>query len=285
MVRKYLTEHIAKLDPVRDHQEILYLLTCHIFPWDIERSLEFALFRTFAVQSISELLVQTGEFKQRTRKRYDDTELLLYELVENGYDSERGRRALRRINQMHGRFSISNADFLYVLSTFVYEPIRWIDHYGWRPLTQNEKLAFFYYYREIARRMNIKDLPVDFEEFERFNVKYENEHFRFAATNREIGELTRDLLLGFYLPKLLWPIGKPFVYTFMDRLLLDAMGFPHPPPILSKIGAAGLRARGWFIKRLPERRSPVLGTRRKRPTYPRGYEIEELGTFPRSSWR
>jgi hypothetical protein len=35
-----------------------------------------------------------------------------------------------RINQMHGRFSISNDDFLYVLSTFVYEPIRWNERLG-----------------------------------------------------------------------------------------------------------------------------------------------------------
>jgi len=31
----------------------------------------------------------------------------------------------------------------------------------------------------------------------------------------------------------------------------------------------------WF----PERRKPRLGTQVKRPTYPEGYRIEELGTF------
>ncbi|MCA6586961.1 MAG: DUF2236 domain-containing protein, partial [Pseudanabaena sp. M051S1SP1A06QC] len=32
---------------------------------------------------------------------------------------------------------------------------------------------------------------------------------------------------------------------------------------------------------LPERREPLLGTHRKRPSYPEGYQIEELGTFSR----
>ena len=41
-----------------------------------------------------------------------------------GYDSERGKRALRRLNHLHGRFAIANEDFLNVLSTFIFEPIR-----------------------------------------------------------------------------------------------------------------------------------------------------------------
>ena len=126
-----ITEKLAVLDPEKDYQEIVYLLQCHEFPWDYERALEFALFRTFAVPSISALLFKTGEFVARPRKRYDDTELILYEITENGFDSVRGQAALKRMNQMHGRFPITNEDFLYVLSTFIFEPIRWIDRYGW----------------------------------------------------------------------------------------------------------------------------------------------------------
>jgi hypothetical protein len=64
---------IATLDPQRDHRQIVFLLTAYVFPWDIERALEFALFRTYAVPSISGLLCKTGEFVRRPRKRYDDT--------------------------------------------------------------------------------------------------------------------------------------------------------------------------------------------------------------------
>ena len=83
-----------------------------------------ALFRTYAVPSISGLLAETGEFERRPRKRYDDTELILAEMLENGLDSPRGRAALARMNAMHGRFPIANEDMLYVLSTFIFEPIR-----------------------------------------------------------------------------------------------------------------------------------------------------------------
>src|SRR5919112_21086 len=78
-----------------------------------------ALFRTFASPRIGALLHKTGEFEARAQKRYDDTDLIVSEIVEHGPDSERGARAIARMNAIHARFAIANEDFLYVLSTFV----------------------------------------------------------------------------------------------------------------------------------------------------------------------
>lgn len=257
----------------------MYWLQCYEFPWDYERALEFALFRTYAVPSISALLYQTGEFITRSRKRYDDTELILYEIIENGFDSERGRAALRRMNQMHGRFPIANEDFLYVLSTFVFEPIRWIEHFGWRLLSDNEKQGIFQFYRELGRRMAINDIPEDMNSFERYNIEYERSHFQYAEANYRIGSATRDLLLGFYLPKLLWPLGKLFINAMMDDSLCAAFGFYVTPVPFQLFVKTSLKLRGKLLRYFPERRHPRLGTQVKRPTYPDGYKIEELGTF------
>ena len=103
---KPFTKEIKELNPKEDFEKICFLLTCHCFPWDMKKALEFALFRTFAVSSISRLLAATGAFIKHTRKRYDDTELLLYEILENGIDSDRGTIAVGRINNMHGRHRI-----------------------------------------------------------------------------------------------------------------------------------------------------------------------------------
>lgn len=274
-----ISKRIASLDPDADHQEIVRLLVHYVFPWDIKKSLEFALFRTYAVPSISKLLAETGEFSERPAKRYDDTDLILSEMVDNGYDSNRGRRAMRRMNQMHGRFDITNDDFLYVLTTFILEPIRWAERFGERPFTENEKAASFKYYLEIGRRMNIRDIPTDLTTIEQFNVRYEAQHFKFAETNPVIGNATVDLLLGFYLPQPLWPLGRHLVYALMDEPLLDAFGYPHPPRWLRVLTEGALQLRAALLRVLPERRTPVMGTKLARPTYPNGYAIENLGTF------
>ena len=36
---------------------------------------------------------------------------------------------------------------------------RWLDGYGWRPLTEVERVATAVYYRELGRHMGIKDIP------------------------------------------------------------------------------------------------------------------------------
>lgn len=270
---------IAALDPATEYERIGFLLSTCEFAWDTEKALEFALFRTYAVPSISGLLSKTGEFRHRTRKRYDDTELLLSEIAENGQESARGQAALARINDMHGRFRISNADMLYVLSTFVVEPRRWIDRFGKRPLTAAEVEAGVRYYRALGARMGIADIPVTYEAFDAFNRDYEARHFAHADTNAEIGGLTRDLLLSFYLPRWLVPLGRPAVHAMCDAALRRAMGFAVPPGWVARAVFGGLKARALILRVLPARRRPRRITERRRPTYPGGYTIETLGTF------
>lgn len=283
MARKSFSAKISQLDPDRDHEEISFMLSCHIFPWDLERALEFALFRTFAVPSISGLLAETGEFTHRPRKRYDDTELILFEILEHGMNSLRGKRAIRRMNSMHGRFQISNEEFLYVLSTFIFEPIRWLEKYAYRPMTEIEKQGVFKNYLELGRRMNLKNIPQTLEEFEQYNLDYESKYFQFAPSNHLIAEKTIDLLLGFYLPKLLFGIGRPFVYALLDESLRNALGLPKASKWRKWLIEKMLAIRAFFHRISSEPQHPVLGTRRKRPTYPEGYQIEELGTFSSKS--
>ena len=154
----HLTE-IRRLDPVADAQRIVFLDACFEFPWDLQRSLELAFYRTFAVPSIAELLDSTGEFVLRAQKRYDDTQILLSAFASTGYDSDFGTRAIRRMNQIHGSFEIPNELFVYVLSTMVFEPVRWNQRVGWRPSIETERLAAFHFWREVGKRMAIRDIP------------------------------------------------------------------------------------------------------------------------------
>ena len=186
------------LDPQRDHQQIVQRMVCYDFPFDTTRALEFALFRTYCVPSISGLLDRTGEFARCPQKRYDDTDLIVSELMEWGYDSARGAAALARMNQIHDHFKIANEDFLYVLSTFVFEPIRWNARFGWRRMREQERLAFFYFWCAVGERMDIRDIPADYAAFEAFNITSEHTRFAFAESNARIGSATRELFASWF---------------------------------------------------------------------------------------
>jgi hypothetical protein len=271
-----ILEQIRALDLVRDHQRIVFLSTRFEFPFDTTRSLEFALFRTFCVPSVSELLAKTGEFIERAQKRYDDTDIIVSEMMEWGYDSDRGRSALRRMNQLHGRFQIANADLLYVLSTFVYEPIRWNARFGWRPLCEQEKLAMFHFWRQVGRRMNIKDIPEDFTDFEAYNRNIERDHFRRAGSNHRVGQATVNMFASWF-PRPIRPLVRRSMYALMDEPLIEGFGFPRPSRPLCWLVHGGLRARARVLRWLPARRQPLLRTEMKHRSYPVGYQIDELG--------
>jgi hypothetical protein len=177
------------------------------------------------------LLDRTGEFAQRAQKRYDDTDIIVSELMEHGYESERGRRALQRMNELHGRFAIANDDFRYVLSTFIYEPIRWNERFGWRPMCENERLAMFWFWRAVGERMSIHDVPADFAGFEHFNRDYERTHFRFAETSQRVGDATRDMFVGWF-PKPFAPLVRSSIYALLDDSLIEAFGFPKPSRLM-----------------------------------------------------
>jgi hypothetical protein len=276
MSRPSVLEQIGQLDPERDHQRIIFLTTRCDFPFDTTRSLEFALFRTFCVPSIAALLDRTREFELRAQRRYDDTDIIISEILEHGYDSERGRAALRRMNQLHGRFSIPNEDFLYVLSTFVFEPIRWIEQFGWRRLCERERQAMFYFWREVGRRMDIRELPATYEEFEAFNRAYERERFLYTDASHRVGKATRELFVSWF-PRPLHGLVRHAIHAILDDPVREAFGFPRPAGWWRRLVRAGLLLRAWVLRTWPRSGQPVLRTAMRHRSHPIGYSIDELG--------
>lgn len=279
MRKSHWREHNERLDPEVDHVEIYRTVAQHEFPWDVNQALSFALFRTYAVPSIGRLLDETGQFTGAAQKRYDDTGLLLDAPLTHGFDSVEGRTATRRINQMHARYDISDDDLRYVLSTFVVVPKRWIDDYGWRALTRTEVDASVAYYRELGRRMNIKDLPTTYAEFADLMDTYEREHFAFDEGARRVADSTLALLSSFY-PRAARRLVDLSSRALMDEPLLAAFGYDVPSPRVRRATAAALRARARVVGLLPPRRTGLqtIDSPRVR-SYSVMPDLGSLGTF------
>jgi hypothetical protein len=280
MNRKKILKRINSLDPVKDHMEIIHLSTLHEFPLQTARSLEFALFRTFAVPSIGSLLDKSGEFGKRPQKRYDDTDLILSEIIEHGYDSERGIAAINRLNTIHQRFRISNEDFLYVLSTFVVEPTRWLDRFGYRTTTRNEKIAAHTFWKIVGEKMHIKNIPATYDELEAFNIQYEQQYFAFHEGSRKVADATVNLFLGWYMPRFMWSVGRPFMIAVLDEPLRKAFRYDKPNVLVNAVTKILLTIGGQLLYLKPVSDKPFRRTQLKRKTYPQGYEIDQLGPKP-----
>jgi hypothetical protein len=268
---------IEALDPETQYWRIYHLHALYEFPWDVTRALELALYRTYAVPAIGELLDRTGEFRERPQKRYDDTALLLGEVLEHGFDSQRGREALRRINRAHARWPISPDDARYVLATMLVTPMRWLDRYGWRPLSPNERRAAYLYYRELGRHMGVKDWPGGYDEVAAFADAYEAERFARTDGGTRTATATRELFVS-WLPRPLARTTRVGLTALLDPPLLAAFGF-EPAPAWLRAGAdLTLRGRAAVVRVLPPRRRPHL-TRDSWTvkSYPDGYAIADLG--------
>jgi hypothetical protein len=280
-VKRYARlEQIRRMDPYKQASEIYRLSSAYEFPWDSTRALELALYRTYAVPSIGRLLAETAELTDRTQKRYDDTSLLLDAIVEHGFDSEQGRSAVRRINQMHRSYDISNDDMRYVLSTFVVMPKRWIDTYAWRRLSRHETVAAANHFRALGRRMGIKDIPETYEEFEDCLDSYEAAHFAWDEDARRVSDATLDLMVSWY-PRPLEPVLRTAMLALLDDPLLRAFRYTPPSATTRALVRRAVRLRGRAVRLLPPRRAPHYARQNwEVKGYPDGYEVNELGTWP-----
>ncbi len=284
MVKRFdRLKEILRLDPERDFLTIYRYTTTYEFPWDLARALELALYRTYAVPSIGRLLAETGELTDRPQKRYDDTALLLDAVVEYGFDSEKGRAAIRRVNRMHRSYDIGNDDMRYVLCTFVVMPKRWLDAYGWRRLSAHELHASAVYYRTLGAHMGIKDIPGSYEEFERCLDDYEAAHFGWDEDARKVSDATLSLMASWY-PAPLAPLLRRASLALLDDSLLDAFRYKRPGPVTRAAVRGALRLRARAVRLMPPRRTPYYARQNPQiknyPGYPDGYRVEDLGTFP-----
>ena len=213
------------------------------FPFTFEKAMQFALFKTYGIPSISKLLVETGLLSEsRTAtKRYADTRVLIGDFLSYHPKSPRATEALSRMNFIHSMYiksgKISGNDMLYTLSLFALEPGRWIDRWEWRTLEPFERAAMGTLWKGIGDAMGISYDKLKSggpdgagwvdglqwqEELEEWSRAYEKEHMLPHEDNFKTAEKTTAILL-WGVPSWGQPFGKKIVCTLMDDRLRTAM--------------------------------------------------------------
>jgi hypothetical protein len=278
--RDHWQRQIAGMDPQTQWAEIYGIVTGHEFPWESQHASEIALVHTFAVPEIAELLARTGEFTQRAEKRFDDTAIVLVEAGNYIGGETDDATAIRRLNRMHGAYDIPHDQFLYVLSTFPVMARRWIDRYGYRPMTDAEVESMVRYWQRFGELMGISDIPEDYDAFADHFDTYERERFGYSADGRAVSDATLDLVDSWYAAPLR-PLVRWVGITMFEPHLRRALHYEDPPAIVSAGVEVALQVRKRILRWMPARRDYLSPLERLRlRTYPRGYDIAKVGTFP-----
>ena len=235
------------------------------FPFTYEKGLQFALFRTYGIPSISKLLVQTSQLSNNATatKRYADTTVLTIDFTLYPPGSERAKEALARMNYIHGLYiksgKISNDDLLYTLSLFTWEPVRWVDRHEWRHLEDFEKCAFGTFWKGVGDAMGIdygtlksgSEGWVDglqwMEELADWAEEYEKAQMVPHLDNFKTAEETVAILL-YSVPSWGKAFGKRLVTVLMDEQLRKAMMYERPPQWLITLTHLILDLRKYMLR-------------------------------------
>jgi hypothetical protein len=223
------------------------------FPFTFEKALQFALFRTYGIPTISKLLVHTSQFSAQSTasKRYADTAVLIAEFLTQPWGSTRWLEGISRMNCIHLEYQkagkISNDDMLYTLAMFAGEPYKWIARYEWRELSTVEKCAVGTWWKGVGEAMNIefKGLPGHdsgrgwkdgmewLEELMVWTESYEAGVMLPDDKSAQVAEQTVAILL-WTLPSSMKPFGRNVVSSLMDDRLRAAMKIaPSPSWLIS----------------------------------------------------
>ncbi len=246
---------ILRLDPELDHQQIVFLSYFFDHAFDAAIVSNLILLRSFSVPRISALLDATEVFYRFGPHRVTGIARAVAELALHGYESARGAGVIARMNKVHGRYDTHNEDYVYVISRFALEPVWWAERFGLRPMVNQEKLALFYFWREVGRRMNVEDFPANYPELAAFSHDFERAHCRPVAANHRLFLALQEALLGWF-PRPLRPGLRRCFPCVIEPALRRNLGIPDPPTLLERAVMGLLRSRRPLSRWLPPRTVP-----------------------------
>lgn len=231
--------------------EIMKFPMLYDMPFSYGFGTQWALMKTFAVSSGTSLLVRTRQLTTETKvgKRVADTGAILSEFLVGSVDSDRGLKALSKLNWIHRQYSskITNDEMLHTLAMFVLEPQRWIETYEWRPMTDLEKHASYIYWKEIGNRMGMKDIPATLRDCEMWTEEFEKTNIYYSENNRICAECATKISLK-SVPRFMHGFVRNVIASFLEEHVRAAIGISPPPLWIESLVQLCFWTRGWVIQ-------------------------------------
>ena len=179
-------------------QEIYRSLFNMEFPLLFTKGIQLALFRTYAIPTISSLLDRTTllSSSRTVPQRYSETWALFNEFALREWGSKAWLQGIARTRAIHGSYrksgKIREEDMLYTLAVVATQPVDLIQTWEWRKLTEVELHAVGTLYQGIAEALDI-DYETFFRKAALESAKRDSDDSKSASQQDDLSEVTSNL--------------------------------------------------------------------------------------------
>ncbi|KAK0642985.1 hypothetical protein B0T16DRAFT_415046 [Cercophora newfieldiana] len=267
VTRRYPTRESMATMTLEDAYHIQADLGELEFPFFYNKGLFFGFFKTYGIPTISDLLIKTGQLSkpENASKRTADTGAVLSETKSHPL-SERRVHGLARMNYMHGLYrksgKILNDDMIYTIGLLVTEPIKWLERFDWRTLTDAEMCALGVYWKDTGAAMDIsfeklkpylEGKPNDGLSWTQAILAWSEDYERAtmvpAQSNKKLGKHSIDILLTGS-PPWLHGVVTHLISAVMETRLRNALMIDEPPQYYFSLVAGFCAIRSWALRNL-----------------------------------
>jgi 2-polyprenyl-6-methoxyphenol hydroxylase-like FAD-dependent oxidoreductase len=240
-----ILRRLARLDPGRENEEYMRLSSGVLLgdPILVHGGLLVGFARQMAVPSIARVVYRggRGDMLVDSARRHDDTLTILGEIVRSGHSSPQGQAAIARMERIHSRFAITDEEKRYTLATFIFEGPRAARRLGLR-MSRAEREARWHFWRGVAEQMPLSGLPATAEEFLRWTLGYEREHWRYTDGGRAVVETMFDDWTTRWFPPRARRLGRHVLLVLMGEELRAVLRLEAPSRHVERLLPAALQA-------------------------------------------
>lgn len=237
---------IAALDPVRDADEItrLSLAILHGHNPLVYALFTVAFLKQVAVPTMARTLYRhgTGDIVRETLRRNDDTIVFFGQLIEHGPGSAVGSAWIERLNEIHAHFPLRDQDSVYTLATLALDPHALTSAFGVQLFSEAEREAHWRFWRAVAVRQHLVDVPEERAELAGWAAEYEHREYAASEGGRAIARALIDAFGQRCLPRPVRSAAPRVIAAFCPEQLRRVHDLPEPGLAIRWLVAAGLHA-------------------------------------------
>jgi len=200
-----------------------------------------ALIRMMGISHLVPALYGHTKLATQTQARLARTRQTLLDLIEHGFESEPGRAAMQRLRAVHAGLSATPEDFLYVLSAFFLEPVRWNAAHARHRFSEAELAQLLDFWHRVGDEMALTGRPDTLDGWLRLQADYEGRHLRHTAEGERLARLCLRDVVKLTLPRGMRVAFRQLMLATMEEKVREVLALPPavaPVRWLVRVGMA-----------------------------------------------